>query len=296
MKNNDIALINNKSQLKIFDLNKFDNEKIELKLSKEENGINSITQLSTGELVCCRYEKIKQINLDLYDEKSSIETIIKEKNNNFLSLIELKKNFLISSDASKNIKLWNKNKFNLYQCLNMISDNDIEINKLFKINKESFIGYSFNDKKIIKFFALKNNDIEKQNEIDNIRLINLNNFLIILESNYLLLNYEDNLEFGIMIINLDKFEILKKITNIIPLYYINNNEKEKILTINENGFIQKWKFSKGENKLYECEKVKIISNTSINKKIFDFLEISDNFILFQYKNRIIKYYQNRIFS
>ena len=296
LKNNDIALINNKSQLKIFDINKFDNEKIELKLFKEENGINSITQLSTGELVCCGYEKIKQINLDLYDEKSSIETIIKEKNNNFLSLIELKKNFLISSDASKNIKLWNKNKFNLYQCLNMISDNDIEINKLFKINKESFIGYSFNDKKIIKFFALKNNDIEKQNEIDNIRLINLNNFLIILESNYLLLNYEDNLEFGIMIINLDKFEILKKITNIIPLYCINNNEKEKILTINENGFIQKWKFSKGENKLYECEKVKIISNTSINKKIFDFLEISDNIILFQYKNRITKYYKNRIFS
>ena len=87
----------------------------------------------------------------------------------------------------------------------MISDNDIEINKLFKINNESFIGYSFNDKKIIKYFRLKSNEIEKQNEIDNIRLIKLNNCLILYDSNYLLLNYEENFKFGIMIINLDKF-------------------------------------------------------------------------------------------
>ena len=46
----------------------------------------------------------------------------------------------------------------------------------------------------------------------------------------------------------------------ISLYFINNcnwDEKERIITIDENGIIQKWKFSKSENKIYECDKMKI---------------------------------------
>ena len=294
LNNDNIALINNNSELKVFDINKFDNEKIKLKLFKEENGINDIIQLVTGELVCCGYENIKQINLDFCDGKHSVENIIREKNNNFLSVIELKKNYLISSDTSKRIKLWNKNKFNLYQCLNMINLNYIEINKLFKIDNKSFGGYSHNDKKISKYLVSKNSEIMKQNEIDNIRLFKLNNSSIIYGYNYLLLNYEENHQFGIIIINLDKFEIIKKITNKIALYYINNSNKFKIITINENGYIQKWNFSESQNKLYEKDKIKVYNNNSVNQNIIGFVEMSHNIFLFQYENRITRYYKNDI--
>ena len=165
---------------------------------------------------------------------------------------------------------------------------------MFKIDNKSFGGYSHNDKKISKYLVSKNSEIVKQNEIDNIRLFKLNNSSIIYGYNYLLLNYEENHQFGIIIINLDKFQIIKKITNKIALYYINNSNKFKIITINENGYIQKWNFSESQNKLYEKDKIKVYNNNSVNQNIIGFVEMSHNIFLFQYENRITRYYKNDI--
>jgi hypothetical protein len=148
---NDIALVNNKSELKIYDVNNLE-EKVGIKLFKGEKGINQILKLKSGELICCGYEHIKKINFDLNNNISSIENIINEKNNNFLSLIELN-NYLITSDTSKKIRLWKMNKNKYYHNLNMV--NDVEINLLYDIDNHAFIGYSNNEKKIINILYQK---------------------------------------------------------------------------------------------------------------------------------------------
>ena len=293
---NDIALVNNKSELKIYDVNNLE-EKVGIKLFKGEKGINQILKLKSGELICCGYEHIKKINFDLNNNISSIENIINEKNNNFLSLIELNNNYLITSDTSKKIRLWKMNKNKYYHNLNMV--NDVEINLLYDIDNHAFIGYSNNEKKIIKYLISKNNEIVKQNELGNISINIENNSLIKYDSNYLFINYKENNNFGIMIVILDKFEIIKKISNMISLYFINNcnwDEKERIITIDENGIIQKWKFSKSENKIYECDKMKIYNNTLLDGKLTTFIEINDDIFLFKYENKIIKYTKNNICS
>ena len=289
--NNCIALLNNKSELKIYNIDNF-KETIKLNLFKGENGINHIIKLGNGELLCCGYEYIKKINFDFFNHFASIENIIFEKNNNFLSLMKLNNNFLITSDASQKIKLWKKNKNNCYTFLNLA--NNVEINILYNIdNYNAFIGYSNNDKKIIKYTILKNNEILKKNELNNISIFKGNNSLVKYDLNYLLINYEENNNNGIIIIRIDKFEIITKISNIIPLYFMNNYEKERFITIDENGLIQKWKFSKTENKLYECDKMKIYNDSIRNGKLKAFIEINDKIILFQYENKITKYIKNK---
>ena len=92
--------------------------------------------------------------------------------------------------------------------------------------------------------------------------------------------YIKNFNFWIITINLDKFKTLIKITNIIPLYSINNYISEKIIIINENGFLQKWNFQ--EVKINYMNKVKfkyLILFLLI--KIFNFIKIGDDILLFQ---------------
>ena len=292
--NNDIALLNNKSELKIYNINKFE-EKIKLNIFKGENQINQALKLKSGELICCGYEHIKKICLDLYNNISSIESIINEKSNNFLSFIELNNNYFITSDISKKIRLWKMTKNKYFQNLNMI--NDIEINLLYNIDNQTFIGYSDNDKKIIKYMILKNDEIFKKNEISNISMNIGNNSIVKYDSNYLFINCEINSNLGIMIIKLDEFEIINKISKMTPLYFINNyDEKERLITLDTNGLIQRWKFSKTENEIYEYDKIKIYNYSFVDGKLNDVIEINDNIFLLQYGNKLVKYTKNSICS
>ena len=290
--NKDLALINNKSELKIYSL-KNNNliEKIKLKIFPEEDGINHIIQLNNGNLACCGYENINLINYDIFNHNAKITNIINEKYNNFLFLIEITNNYLISSDTSKKIRIWNKNKNNIYKCLNHLDD-EIEINLLYNIDYQSFIGCSYNDKKIIKYCVSKNKEIISEFKLNNISIIKGNNSLVKYDSDYLLLNYKENNKYGIIIIRIDKFEIMSKISNVVPIYYINKYLNEKIIIIDKYGFIKKYNFSKKNCRLYECDKIKIYNNSFSEDNLRSFYEISNNIIIFQYKNKIALYYKN----
>ena len=290
--NKDLALINNKSELKIYSL-KNNNliEKIKLKIFPEEDGINHIIQLNNGDLACCGYENINLINYDIFNHNAKITNIINEKYNNFLFLIEITNNYLISSDTSKKIQIWNKNKNNIYKCLNHLDD-EIEINLLYNIDYQSFIGCSYNDKKIIKYCVSKNKEILSEFKLNNISIIKGNNSLVKYDSDYLLLNYKENNKYGIIIIRIDKFEIMSKISSVVPIYYINKCLNEKIIIIDKYGFIKKYNFSKKNCRLYECDKIKIYNNSFSEDNLRSFYEISNNIIIFQYKNKIALYYKN----
>ena len=290
--NKDLALINNKSELKIYSLkNNSLIEKIKLKIFPEEDGINHIIQLNNGNLACCGYENINLINYDIFNHNAKITNIINEKYNNFLFLIEITNNYLISSDTSKKIQIWNKNENKIYKYLNHLDD-EIEINLLYNIDYQSFIGCSYNDKKIIKYCVSKNKEILSEFKLNNISIIKGNNSLVKYDSDYLLLNYKENNKYGIIIIRLDKFEIMSKISSVVPIYYINKYLNEKIIIIDKYGFIKKYNFSKKNCRLYECDKIKIYNNSFSEDNLRSFYEISNNIIIFQYKNKIALYYKN----
>ena len=291
LNDDNIALINDKNELKIYSLNNF-REILNVNIFKKGEEINHIIKLSNNELACCGHEQIKFINFDSINQTISVKNIIKEKNNNFLSLIELTNDYLISSGTSKKIQLWNKNIINIYKCLNEL--NDIEINLLYNIiDMHSFIGCSYNNKKIKKYLITNNKEIIIQNELNNISIIRGNNSIIKYDSN-LFINYKEKNEFGTLIINIDKFEILSKISSVKPLFFINNHfENENLISIDETGFAKKWKFSKKDNKLYECDKIKIYNN---NMKLKDFVRINNDNFLLRYPNNIILYNKNKEYS
>ena len=289
---NNIVLINDKNELKIYSVDNLD-EQMKYNLFTEGEKINDFIQLKNGELACCGNEKIKTINFDIYNKNISINNIINEKNNIFYSLIELNYNYLISSGTSKKIQLWKKNKNNSYKCIYNI--NDIEINSLYNIDNFSFIGYSYTNKKLKKYIISSKREIISNRELNNI-FINTDKKVVMLYDNYLLINYEEKNKFGTMIINVQKFEILSKISNNAPLYFINYFENDKIIKINENGFLQKWNFMKEENLLYECDSVKIYNNPISNNELNSIFEINKRKLLLIYQNKIELYSKNIICS
>ena len=288
---NNIALINDKNEIKIFSIDNLE-EKIKYNIIKEEEKISDFIQLKNGELAFCGNEQIKTINFDIYNKKITINNIIIEKNNFFNSLIELNNNYLISAGTSNKIQLWNKNKNNLYKCIYNIDD--IEINSLYNIDNFSFIGYSYINKKLKKYIISGKREIISSCELNNI-LFSPNKKCLMLYDNYLLINYEEKNKFGTMIINVDKFEILSKISNNVPLYFINYLENDKIITINEKGFIQKWNYSIEENLLYECDSIKIDNNSTSNNVLNTIFEIKKRKLLLIYQNKI-ELYTKKIIS
>ena len=290
LENNLIALSNDKGELKIYDTEKM-NLLINKKLFNDTEKINHMSQLKNGEIACCGNEQIKFMDLDLFNSKLNLKKIITEYNNNFLSLIELKNDFLISSGTTKGIQLWVGNKNNLYKCLNNLKNKEIDY--LYKIGYNSFVGCSYKDKEIIKYSITKNNEINIDAKLDNISVIKGNNSMLKLDfdndkdKGVLLINFEDNNNYGIMIIKIDKFEILSKIYNLRPFYYINILETGKIITIDENAFIQKWNYLETENKLYENDKTKIFNEYFSDGHFKGYNEFNKDIFLLQQKNEII---------
>jgi hypothetical protein len=92
--NNDFAISNTNGELIIYNEEQF-NEKLNIKLFKEGEGINYALNLKNGIIACCGYEKIKFVHLDLYNQNYYIEKILEEKNNSFSSLIEFNNNCLV---------------------------------------------------------------------------------------------------------------------------------------------------------------------------------------------------------
>ena len=285
--NNDFGISNKNGELKIYDSNKF-REKLKIKLFDAGEGINNILNLGKGLIACCGYEKIKFVQLKLFNESYFINKIFEEKYNNFYSLIDYNNNYFISS-GTKKLQIWdiseNKTK------KNNINAGEEEINILYKILPLSFIGCSYKNKKIIKCSIMKNNEIKLESKLDNISIVKGNHSLLNI-SNIILICYQDQNEGGIIIINNNNFEIITKIKNINPFSYINLYEKEFILTIDKKGMIQKWKYVENDKKLYEMDKINHPlsndDNVSINNKLQSFISINKNLKnIFLYKNNIV---------
>ena len=66
--NYDICLYNTKGELKIISNENEFKEKLKIKLFDEGQGINHMVKLDDGNLACCGYEKIKFVQLDIYNE------------------------------------------------------------------------------------------------------------------------------------------------------------------------------------------------------------------------------------
>ena len=294
--NDDFCISNTKGELKIFNYDNF-KEKLKIKLFNEGEGINNMIKIGNGFIGCCGYEKIKFIQLNLYNDSYSINKIFEEKYNNFFSLIEFNNNCFISSGSNKKLQLWINEK-NILK--NNIDLNDIlykeeDINMLYKIYPFSFICCLVKSKKIIKYTLKRNNEIKFISKLENISVVKGSNSLLNLpfNKNILLINYQNSIkDFGIIIVDNNKFEIISKIQNIIPFCYINIYENENIITIDKKGIIQKWKYVEADQKLYECDKISeplniYNNNLSQIKKLKSFISINNyKSFIFQYKNGI----------
>jgi len=296
--NNDFGVSAMNGELKIYDSERF-KEKLRIKLFNDGEGINYLLPLKSGEMACCGYQKIKIVKLNLYNESYTINKILEEKYNTFLSLIEFNNDVYVSSGTSQKIQIWInsgniiKKKFINLPTDKIIDEND-EINMLYKLVPYSFVGSSYKNNKLIKFTIKANNEIKYDSKLDNISFVKGNNSILNLPSNknILLICYKDNIkDFGIIVISVDKFEIISKLQNINPFCYINSYENENIITIDKSGFIQKWKYSEGDKRLYEYDKVKYTFNKSCDdilckKKLKSIISIN-KISIFQYKNDIL---------
>ena len=295
---NDFGVSAMNGELKIYDSESF-KEKLRIKLFNEGEGINYLLPLKSGEIACCGYQKIKIVQLNLYNESYTINKILEEKYNNFLSLVEFNNNVYVSSGTTQKIQIWiNSGNFIKKKFINLSTDKKIdendEINMLYKLRPYSFVGCSYKNKKLIKFTIKADNEIKYDSKLNNISFVKGNNSILNLPSNnnILLICYKENIkDFGLLIVSVDKFEIISKFQNINPFYYINSYEKENIVTIDKLGFIQKWKYSEGDKRLYEYDKVKYTFNKSCDdilckKKLKSIISIN-KVSIFQYKNDIL---------
>ena len=164
-----------------------------------------------------------------------------------------------------------------------------------KIIPFSFVACSYKNKTIIKYKIYQNNEIKLESKLNDISVVKGYNSIINLpfNKNILLICYQDNIkEFGVIIVNCNNFEIISKIKNKNPFYYINIFEKDNIITIDKSGLIQKWKYVELNKKIYECDKVNhplniYNDNQSLCKKLKSFISINNNNYLFQYTNGIV---------
>ena len=189
LENNDIGITNKNGELKIYSTDKF-KEKLKIKLFNDGEGINNVLNLENGLIACCGYEKIKFIQLKLYNESYFINKILEEKYNNFFSLIEFNNNYFISS-GTKKMQLWDifENKINK----NNINIDNEEINILYKIKPFSFIGCSYKNKKIFKYSIMKNHEVKLESKLDNISIVKGNNSILNI-LNILLICYQEKMK------------------------------------------------------------------------------------------------------
>ena len=297
LSNDDICISNTNGELKIISYENEFKEKLKIKLFDEGQGINHMLKLDDGNIACCGYEKIKFVQLDIYNESYFINKILEEKNNIFHSLISFKNNLFISSGSSKKLQLW-KNVNNKYIKNNVcvkewIADNE-EINFIYKKLPYYFISCSYKDKNIQKFIIENNNEIKYISKLENICVAKGSNSILDLPNNknILLICYKNNIKcFGIKIISFNKFEIILDFKNINPFYFINIFDNENIISIDKKGIIQKWKYADNDNKLYECDKINDPFSNNNNliqiKKLKSIICINNyKSFIFQYKNGI----------
>ena len=318
LKNDDLAISTQNGNIIIYDKDNL-KEKINIKISGNNSGINDFFEKEGGGIICCGYEYIKCINLSLNNINYNItnQFDINEANINFNSIIELNNNLFITSNNNEKLELWQKgNNIKKYKCINCYNYNKNNItedyNLLVKIKDNCFILSSFKKSNLSMFIINNYNKIELQKTQENIKIVKGNNSLIKFPyEDYLLLscyefdenneilnevNNNDNIynnfkgDFAIAILDINNFNIFGKIKNnnsyIDIGYYFNNI----IIALDKEGIIHKIEFDKYQQKLFYLDEIKLNNNFCLNNDIIKGINFSNNKknLYLKLNNKIIK--------
>ena len=304
---NDISVSFFNGKMSVYDNEDF-NQKLTCKIFDDNEGINYMKQLKSGDLACCGYQKLKFVNLNLSKKTFTIVKELKIDEGSFNMVEELRNHFLITYDSGNKIKLWKK-----YQLV-YETNSDICADSLLIRNDSSFLTSSYDNRKI----NLYDISIDETNYIninttslDNIsvkKMVNLNNnyiviifeekdlFKIIFDEKFEESKNEEEVnnnesENGLSLIQVSTDNQLKIVQKIKykdeGKFYINliNYASDSVLLLNHYGFIELWNFDKINKKMYIINQFKAIDDY-FGRIIRNIIFIEDNkeIILQSYKH------------
>ena len=190
---------------KILIIRDFNNFKLEIYDRDSNSEINYIMELNDGRILICYLNfLIKIIEIDYINKNYKFTNILKGHSNLISKVIELKNGYLCSCSFDGYIKLWKKNKDNLYEFeINLKLFEEGKFYSLLEVNEIIFSLLDFNNKKILYIMDLNKREERKEN-LQNINLKREN--LVKLDDNNLLIGGN----------------------NVIYIYNINKNEENDI--------------------------------------------------------------------
>ena len=190
---------------KILIIRDFNNFKLEIYDRDSNSEINYIMELNDGRILICYLDfLIKIIEIDYINKNYKFTNILKGHSNLISKVIELKNGYLCSCSFDGYIKLWKKNKDNLYEFeINLKLFEEGKFYSLLEVNEIIFSLLDFNNKKILYIMDLNKRE-ERKKYLQNINLKREN--LVKLDDNNLLIGGN----------------------NVIYIYNINKNEEINI--------------------------------------------------------------------
>ena len=319
LNNEDLAISTQNGNIIIYDKDNL-KEKISIKISDKNLGINDFIEKEGGGLLCCGYEYINYIYLSLnnkvFDIKQKFD--IYKKGININSIIELNNNLFVTSNDNEQIQLWRKSfksgKFKCIDCYDCdLNDNKGKFNIIYKINNDSFIFNSFNNYNLSLFKINTYDKIELKKSIENIKITKGNNSIIkIPNEEYLFLscyenddsneiiNEKDNYDsiynnlysdyrenFSIKILDINNLNIIGKIQHNFLFTHIKYYTGNIIIALDLKGIIHKIEFDKYQHNLFSLDEFNF--NNNFKYKI-DGINISKNSksLILLLNNKIIK--------
>ena len=190
---------------KILIIRDFNNFKLEIYDRDSNSEINYIMELNDGRILICYLNfLIKIIEIDYINKNYKFTNILKGHSNLISKVIELKNGYLCSCSFDGYIKLWKKNKDNLYEFeINLKLFEEGKFYSLLEVNEIIFSLLDFNNKNYL-YIMNQNKREERKKKLKNINLKREN--LVKLDDNNLLIGGN----------------------NVIYIYNINKNEENDI--------------------------------------------------------------------
>ena len=190
---------------KILIIRDFNNFKLEIYDRDSNSKINYIMELNDGRILICYLDfLIKIIEIDYINKNYKFTNILKGHSNLISKVIELKNGYLCSCSFDGYIKLWKKNKDNLYEFeINLKLFEEGKFYSLLEVNEIIFSLLDFNNKYYLYIMNLNKRE-ERKKYLQNINLKREN--LVKLNDNNLLIGGN----------------------NVIYIYNINKNEENDI--------------------------------------------------------------------
>ena len=256
LKDGRLAICNNDNELKIYDIDTFEEE---ISIILHNNYINSFIQLKNGKIITCSTDNSMQIiQLNKYDYK--LEQNLKGHSDIIKKVIEINENMIISISYDKTIIIWELDTTNDYHYYKTIKSINIEeTGNIYPINENEFVSLEYN-KAILKFWKIDDYSIHTTIKEIYSSNVNYNNNICLLDKDILGVGGRDN--YGIYLIRISKYELIENITS---LYSINSIIKCKN-NIDDNNFFLCSGYYKGQTiSIYKYKNEKL----ELTKQIYN---------------------------